>query len=121
LLSGGTVFSVDITKKETIFVTRIGIIIIGMLALFLALYLNDIVETLKLAYTVFTSGLTFPILFGFYQKRTRVTSKGAMISLLCGGSISLIWFFMNNPFTIDAVIIGMICSIVPLLIFRDSP
>jgi len=69
---------------------------------------------------VFTSGLTLPILFGFYKKKTRITSKGAMIGLICGGSISLLWFFMNNPFTIDAVIIGMICSIAPLLICRDS-
>ena len=121
LLSAGTVLSVDITKKQTIQVTQIGIFIFGFLALILALYLQDIIETLKLAYTVFTSGLTFPILFGFFKKKTHVNSKGALISLLLGGSMSLLWFFLNNPFTIDAVIIGMGFSIAPLLIFKDKP
>jgi SSS family solute:Na+ symporter len=119
LLSAGTVLSVDIIKKQSIRISRIGIFIMGFLALFLALYLNDIIETLKLAYTVFTSGLTFPILFGFYKEKTHVSSKGAIISLCAGGGISLIWFFLQNPFNIDAVIIGMISSIIPLLIIRE--
>jgi hypothetical protein len=40
--------------------------------------------------------------------------------LILGGSLSLIWFFLNNPYNIDAVIIGLIASLVPLLIFREK-
>jgi len=118
LISAGTVLSVDITEKKNVNISRLGILIIGILALALALYLNDIIETLKLAYTVFTAGLTLPIIFGFYKSKTGVTSKGALISLIFGGSISLIWFFLDNPYQIDAVLIGLIASLVPLLIFR---
>jgi SSS family solute:Na+ symporter len=120
LISAGTILSVDITRKKNIITSRIGILIIGLLALGLALYLNDIINTLKLAYTIFTAGLTFPIIFGFYKDKTKISSTGALISLILGGSTSLIWFFLNNPYNIDAIIIGMISSIIPLLIFREK-
>ncbi len=120
LISAGTIFSVDIFKKKNIRISRIGIICFGLVALVLAFYFNDIVQTLQLAYTVFTSGLTLPIIFGFYKQKTRVTSGGALLSLILGGSISLIWFFMNNPYGIDAVIIGLLASILPLFLLRGS-
>ena len=120
LISSGTVISVDITQKNNILISRIGILLIGVLALILALYLQDIIETLKLAYTVFTAGLTLPIIFGFYKNKTKVTSKGALFSLISGGIIAIIWFLLKNPFKVDAVIIGLCASIIPLLIFRGE-
>ncbi len=119
LISAGTILSVDIAKKRNILISRIGILLIGVLALLLALYLNDIIETLKLAYTVFTSGLTLPIIFGFYKTKTHVTSTGALLSLILGGTVSLIWLSLKNPFQIDAVIIGLIISLIPLILFRE--
>ena len=120
LISAGTILSVDIFKKKNIGTSRIGIICFGLIALVLAFYFNDIVQTLQLAYTVFTAGLTLPIIFGFYKQKTRVTSSGALLSLILGGSISLIWFFMKNPYGIDAVIIGLLVSILPLILLRKS-
>jgi len=119
LLSAGTIISIDIFKKKNINLSRLGILIIGIGALILALYLNDILKTLQLAYTIFTAGLTLPILFGFYKEKTHVSSNGALFSLILGGGISLIWFFLDNPFGIEAIIIGMAFSLMPLLILRD--
>ncbi len=120
LVSAGTIFSVDITKKNNIKISRIGIISVGFLALLLALYLDDIIQTLTLAYTIFTAGLTLPIIFGFYKEKTKVTSLGALISLISGGTISLVWFFLDNPYQIDAIIIGLIASLIPLLLLRGE-
>ncbi len=120
LVSAGTIFSVDITKKNNIKISRIGIILVGVLALILALYLDDIIQTLTLAYTIFTSGLTLPIIFGFYKEKTKVTSLGALIGLISGGTVSVVWFFLNNPYQIDAIIVGLIASLIPLLIFRGE-
>lgn len=120
LVASGTVISVDITRKKNVLISRIGILIIGVLALVLALYLQDIIETLKLAYTVFTAGLTLPIIFGFYKIKTKVTSRGAFFSLISGGTVALVWFFLNNPFKVDAVLVGLLASVIPLLIFREE-
>ena len=91
-----------------------------MTALGLALYLGNVLKTLQLAYTIFTAGLTLPIIFGFYKEKTKVTSYGALLSLIFGGGVSLIWFFLNNPYNIDAVLVGMLSSIIPLLILRGE-
>jgi SSS family solute:Na+ symporter len=120
LISSGTILTVDIFKEKNINISRVGIICIGTVALVLAFYFNDIVQTLQLAYTVFTAGLTLPIIFGFYKEKTKVTARGALLSLILGGLISLIWFFMNNPYGVDAVIIGLLVSIFPLVLLRES-
>jgi SSS family solute:Na+ symporter len=117
LLSSGTVLCVDIFQKKNILISRIGILLIGLSSLILSLYFMDIINTLKLAYTVFTAGLTVPIIFGFYKNKTRVTSKGAFFSLILGGSTSLFWFILDSPY-IDAVLVGLLFSICPLIIFR---
>lgn len=119
LLSAGTIISIDLLKNKNINVSRVGILLVGLGALALALYLNDVLKTLQLAYTIFTSGLTIPILFGFFKEKTRVSSNGALCGLILGGGVSLAWFFLENPYGIDAVIIGMICSILPLLLLRE--
>jgi SSS family solute:Na+ symporter len=119
LLSSGTILSVDIFKKKNINISRLGILFVGFGAFFLAIFLGDILKTLQLAYTVFTAGLTLPILFGFYRKKTLVSSRGAFWSLLIGGSVSILWLYFSN-YGDYAVLIGLICSLIPLLIFRDG-
>jgi len=123
LLSAGTILSVDITKKNTVLISRIGILGVGVGALLLALYytqLGGILDTLKLAYTVFTAGLTLPIIFGFYKEKTRVTSMGAFFSLYFGGSISLLLLLIKNPYSDHAVLFGLVASLFPLLLLREK-
>ena len=120
LISSSTIFSIDIIKKKNLKISRIMICVIGILALLLALYLQDIVDTLQLAYTVFTSGLTFPIIFGFYKEKTKATSTGALVSLISGGAISLICLYLLPTVSDYAVLVGMVFSLIPLIFFRGA-
>lgn len=119
LLSAGTIISVDVFKKNNINISRYGILFVGFGAFALAIFLGDILKTLQLAYTVFTAGLTLPIIFGFYRVKTRVSSKGAFWSLLVGGSVSLLWLYFSS-FGDYAVLVGLLFSIIPLLVFREG-
>ncbi len=122
LLSAGTILSVDITKKNNVVTSQIGIFCVGIAALLLALYhaiLGSILDTLQLGYTVFTAGLTLPVLFGFYKEKTKATEKGAMWSLILGGGGSLL-FLQIKPYGEYAVLIGLIISIIPLVVFRNG-
>jgi solute:Na+ symporter, SSS family len=122
LLSAGTIFSVDIFKNNSIKTSQIGIIITGCSALILAIYhnmLGSILDTLELAYTVFTAGLTLPVIAGLYKKRTKVTAKGAIYSIILGGIISLLSLQISSISTY-AVLIGLMVSLLPLVIFRHD-
>lgn len=128
LLSAGTILSVDILKKKSIAVSQIGLFIVGISSLLLALFItriesyigvSGILNTLQLAYTIFTAGLTMPVLFGFFKQKTKATAKGAMISLILGGTSSILWLYLapNGEY---AVLVGLFLSILPLLVFRDK-
>ena len=119
LLSAGTILSIDIIHKKDVNISRVGILGVGVCALILALYLDNILSTLQLAYTIFTAGLTLPIIFGFYREKTHVTSKGAFWSLVFGGSVSLVWLNFA-PYGEYAVLVGLLVSVIPLLAFREK-
>ncbi len=119
LISAGTIISVDVFKKNNIKISKTGILIVGLSAYVLAVYLGDILKTLELAYTVFTAGLTLPIIFGFYREKTRVSPTGALLSLLFGGSISILWLYFS-PYGDYAVLVGLLFSVIPLLVFREG-
>jgi len=84
VLTGATVLSNDIfsfseKNKSNLLIIRLLVLCIGIMGLFLALYLRDIIKTLELAYTVFASGLIIPFIAGFYKEKLRVDEKGARV------------------------------------------
>ncbi len=98
LLSQGVILTQNITKrfvpslseKKTVLVTRLNIIILGLLALGLAMILKGVITSLLFAYTVFTCGLVVPVIAGFYKEKLKVTPQGALAALIGGGTIGLL-------------------------------
>ena len=70
--------------------TRLNIIILGLLALGLALTLKGVISSLLFAYTIFSCGLVVPVVAGFYKKKLKVTPRGALTALIGGGIIGLL-------------------------------
>jgi SSS family solute:Na+ symporter len=97
-LSAGTILSVDIIKKmkpglserQILFIARIGIVVFGLIALGLALFINNIISALLFAYTVYTGGVIIPVLAGFYKDKLKLTSLGAIFAIIGGGLAALI-------------------------------
>lgn len=98
LLSQGVILTQDIIKrfipslseKRTILLTRLNIIVLGLLALGLAMILQGVISSLLFAYTIFTCGLVIPVIAGFYKDKLKVTAQGALAALIGGGVIGLL-------------------------------
>jgi SSS family solute:Na+ symporter len=71
-------------------ITRIGVIVIGVISLLIALKLKGIISSLLLGYTVYTSGLVIPVLFGFYAKNLKLSTTGVIAAVVGGGGMGLI-------------------------------
>ena len=71
-------------------VSRIGVIIIGIISLLIAVTLKGIIASLLLGYTVYTSGLVIPVLLGFYSKRLKLNSFGVIAAVVGGGGMGLV-------------------------------
>ena len=92
------ILSVDIYEKafpktserRGLVVSRIGIVIIGAIALVVAMELKGIISSLFLAYTIFTSGIVVPVIAGFYKDRLKVNSAGALAAIIGGGGTALV-------------------------------
>ncbi|MFH1662704.1 MAG: sodium:solute symporter family protein [Chloroflexota bacterium] len=98
LLSASTILTVDIighfkpliSQKKILFISKLGIIALGLVSLLLALYLGNIIDAILFAYTIYTAGLILPVIAGFYKNRLKVTPLGALMALIGGGSAALI-------------------------------
>jgi SSS family solute:Na+ symporter len=98
LLTTSTILSVDviraflrpaISERSLLVLSRFLIVVIGVFSLFLALRLKGVIPSLLLGYTVYTSGLVFPVLLGFYRDRLGVRREGAILAMLAGGGLAL--------------------------------
>ena len=98
LLTASTILTVDIVGRfkpslkqgQILALSRWGIVVLGVLSLLLALYLEGILDAILFAYTIYTAGVVLPVIAGFYKNKLKVTSMGALAAIIGGGSAALI-------------------------------
>ena len=104
LLTTSTILSVDIIKpllrpaipeRKLLLLSRFFIVLIGIFSLIIALTLKGVIPSLLLGYTIYTSGLVFPILLGFFRHRLKLNRGGAILAMVAGGGVALIGKLMG--------------------------
>ena len=98
LLTASTILTVDIvgrfksslSQRKILFLSRWGIVVLGLCSLLLALTLKGVITALLFAYTVYTCGLILPVIAGFYKSKLKVTPLGALVAIIGGGSVALV-------------------------------
>jgi len=105
LLSAAAATSNDLLgPKAGVGASRLAVVAYGGLGLALALALHDLVETFRLGYTLFASGLILPALVAFLP-RVRVDRRFAGAAMLLGGGAAMLERFLH-PLGIDPVLAG---------------
>lgn len=98
LMTSTSILVLDICRKaypelgeaRLMVVSRCVALIIGLIAVALAISMAGIIKTLLIAYTVFASGLFFPVIAGFFKDRLRLTPVGALAALVGGGTTAVL-------------------------------
>jgi SSS family solute:Na+ symporter len=98
LLSVSTILTTDVIQKfkpsltedKLLVISRWGIVILGLLALAVALQLKGIITSLMYAYTIFTAGIIPIVIAGFWKEKLKVTNTGALTAIIVGGASALI-------------------------------
>ena len=114
LITAGTILSVDIVgklnpgldKRRLLAISRWSIVAMGTASLLLALYLQDIVDAILFAYTVYTGGVIIPVLAGFYRDKLKVTPSGAIAAIIGGGAAALISKLFDIKY-LDVISLGI--------------
>ena len=98
LLSASTILTVDvihksmpsITEDKLLLLSKWGIVILGLVAMAVALLIGGVINSLLFAYTIYTAGLIPIVIAGFYKEKLKVTSTGALAAIIGGGATGLI-------------------------------
>jgi len=123
LLSQSVILTEDVFKRfrpiderKTLLLTRLSIIMLGLVALGLAITLKGVISSLLFAYTIFTCGLVVPVIAGFYREKLKVTSQGALAALVGGGALGLLGKIpsLGIPLKEDLGLVGFAVSAILL-------
>jgi len=111
------IFKSSLKEDRLLLLSRFFIVSIGILSLLLALILKGVISSLLLGYTVYTSGLVFPILLGFYRHKLKLNRAGAISGMMVGGGLALIGKIMGwNFFGFSAGLYGFFLSGLTIII-----
>jgi len=126
LFSASTILAVDIigrfrplTQAKTLLYSRWMIVVLGVIALLLALALRGVINALLFAYTVYTAGLIVPVIAGFYRDRLKVTPRGALAAIVGGGSAALVSRILDIKY-LDLGSLAISISLLFIVSFIDN-
>jgi SSS family solute:Na+ symporter/sodium/proline symporter len=77
------------SNKRVLIVSRLAVVLLGVWALYQAIYAQSILEKMLWAYTIYSAALTPVVLAAFYSKR--VTAWGAVAAIGAGTVVTLSW------------------------------
>jgi SSS family solute:Na+ symporter len=110
LLTASTIFSMDIVndfveriqgrgldERQLLLLSRLVIILFGLLALAFALKFRGVIHLLLFGYSIYTAGLVIPAVFGFWRQKFRLNPTGALVAMIGGGG----WVILRDLGLVD--------------------
>jgi SSS family solute:Na+ symporter len=97
LLSAATILTLNVIrpasgshKDRELKITKGMVLLIGLVAWFVASQQREIISSLLLGYTVFVGGVVLPTLATFFEKGLGVTRNGALLGVVVGGGTAIL-------------------------------
>jgi len=106
------------SQKQTIRLSQISTLVIGLMALIIAVSFKSVLDAILHAYSFMVSGLLVPTLGAYFLKKHN--SKAALWSMIGGGSTTILMkvFGLSLPGGIDQIVAGILVSLVLFLTIR---
>ena len=116
LQSGASSLAYDVVRHfrpaagdgQLLALSRLFVIVLGLLSLILALWFRMIVPALLFTLSMWTAGMLVPTLAALVGKKLR---KGTALYCLLGGTFSSLVWKIWQPAHIDALFVGLGCSL----------
>jgi SSS family solute:Na+ symporter/sodium/proline symporter len=81
--------SPEASNKRVLIISRLAVVLLGIWALYQAVYAESILQKMLWAYTIYSAALTPVVLAAFYSRR--VTAWGAVAAIAGGTVVTLTW------------------------------
>ena len=102
--------------RQILKISQLATFLIGAVALYLAMNMQNVLELMLLSYAFMVSGLFIPVIGGLYWPKA--TATAAFWSMLAGGglTLALVVLKVSLPFGLDANVAGITASLVTLVV-----
>jgi solute:Na+ symporter, SSS family len=118
MASSGNILT-DVLKKHnsknSLLFSQLLTLIVGIVALLLALKMTNVLELMLHSYSFMVSGMLIPVLVALFSKAP--SKLGALSSMITGGSVTLVLIILDIslPFDLDANLFGITFSLITYL------
>lgn len=94
--------------------SRVGLVIIGIMAAFFAVQFSSLLEIVLFAGTIAGAGIFWPVMSMLYWKRAN--TQGAVASFVLGSGVAIVWYALGSPMGIAPILIGFPLSFAAMLV-----
>lgn len=108
-----------VDNHKQIAITRLAIATVGIVAMFIAMFLTSILDTFLLSIKVIVSTLFIPTCLELYLPEKAYPQR-VIMSMILGAITAITWILLGSPLKIDPVIIGIVASIIGCCIGRGG-
>lgn len=104
-----------LSQKNTLWFSRITVVVLGLLAYVLGRFFPTVLEIQMYSYTMYGASITPAVLAAILWKRA--TTAGVLSSMILGGLSTIIWeMVLNRPNDWNSVIVALPISVAALII-----
>ncbi|TCP19526.1 SSS family solute:Na+ symporter [Scopulibacillus darangshiensis] len=122
LIASATLISNDIIKeyffpnikdKQFITLSRITTLGLGLISIIFALWIQDILVALDVAYAILSGAIFVPLLAGLFWKKA--TAKGSFYSIIVSTIVILVGFAIDGLSATSPIIYGIVASVITMV------
>ncbi|KAB7708274.1 sodium:solute symporter [Bacillus aerolatus] len=103
----------DLNDKRVLMVSRMTTLTIGVISIILALWIQSVLVALDTAFAILSGSLFFPIVLGFFWKKT--TAKAAFYSILSSSVVVVIGLILYGSSSVIPILCGLGVSLITIV------
>ncbi|MCG6795680.1 sodium:solute symporter [Geobacillus zalihae] len=124
LLASSTLLSHDILKqywlknmsdRQFVLLSRMMTLAVGIVAIVFAIWIQDVLVALDVAYAILSGAIFVPVVLGFFWKRA--TAKAGFYSIVISSLVVLIGLVVEGLSSTNPIMYGIGVSIVSIVVF----
>jgi SSS family solute:Na+ symporter len=102
------------SQKKILLLSKLVVIIIGISALIIAIYLTSVLKMARFAYTIYGVAITPALIAALAWKRAN--TAGAVTSIMLGTAVSLVLKIFGTPYGIPIIFPALAVSLISLIV-----
>ncbi|MBS2772179.1 sodium:solute symporter [Anoxybacteroides rupiense] len=124
LLASSTLISHDILKQywlknmsdqHVVRLSRIITLVVGVIAIIFAIWIQDVLVALDVAYAILSGAIFVPVILGFFWKKA--TAKAGLYSMVISSLVVFAGLALEGLSSTKPIMYGIVASIVSMILF----